>query len=84
MVDDLAGSFVNRLRSVRLTHGRTIDLPEITVEQFAQLLSVRPSTYTAYEGGELDPPASFLAFLRQKTNVDLNWLYCGDASDDDI
>ena len=79
MADDL-DTFANRLRSVRISYGQVIDLPAITAAQFAQLLGVRPSTYGAYERGDRDPPASFLASLRRRTSVDLNWLCCGDAS----
>ena len=78
MADDL-DAFANRLRSVRISYGQVIDLPAITAAQFAQLLGVRPSTYGAYERGDRDPPASFLASLRRRTGVDLNWLCCGEA-----
>ena len=71
-------SIGHRLRNVRAWHGQAIDLPGITAEQFAGLLGTRPSTYAAYERDERDPPASFLASLRGKTSVDLNWLCCGD------
>ena len=71
-------SIGNRLRNVRAWHGQTIDLPGITAEQFAGLLGTRPSAYAAYERDERDPPAFFLASLRAKTSVDLNWLCCGD------
>ena len=80
MADDLA-PFANRLRSVRISYGQVIDLPAITAAQFAQLLGVRPSTYGAYERGDRDPPASFLAALRRRTGADLNWLCCGDANE---
>jgi transcriptional regulator with XRE-family HTH domain len=83
MVDELAESsqFADRLRDLRISHGQAIDLPAITAQQFAQLVGDRSSTYGAYERGERDPPASFLASLRRRTGVDLNWLCCGDASE---
>jgi len=83
MVDESAeaSQIADRLRSLRTAHGQAIDLPAISAQQFAQLLGVRPSTYGAYERGERDPPASFLASLRRKTSVDLNWLCCGDVSE---
>jgi transcriptional regulator with XRE-family HTH domain len=80
MADDL-DNFASRLRSVRVSYGQVIDLPAVTAAQFAQLVGVWPGTYGAYERGERDPPASFLASLRRRTGVDLNWLCCGDASE---
>lgn len=48
--------------------------------EFAKLLEINPVTLSNYERGRRFPDVTILNVLREKTNVNLNWLISGDGT----
>ena len=63
----------NRIKELR-------ELSDISVQDIAQELNVDAKTYTQYETGEVDIPASFLYEIANKFQVDLSLLLTGEES----
>ena len=63
----------NRIKELR-------ELSDISVQDIAQELNVDEKTYTQYETGEVDIPASFLYEIANKFQVDLSLLLTGEES----
>ena len=63
----------NRIKELR-------ELSDITVQDIAQELNIDVQTYTQYETGEIDIPASFLYEIANIFQVDLNLLLTGEES----
>lgn len=51
---------------------------EMTVEQMADICSISPSEYSAYESGEKDIPVSILHCISQKCNIEMTVLLFGE------
>ena len=67
-MDELLQGFPERLQSLRQGKSRTV---------FAAEIGESESTLGNYERGTRVPTADFLARLKKKTNVDLDWLLTG-------
>ena len=63
----------NRIKELR-------ELSDISVQDIAQELNLDAKTYTKYETGEVDIPASFIYELANKFQVDLSLLLTGEES----
>ncbi|MBA4783386.1 MAG: helix-turn-helix domain-containing protein [Rhizobiales bacterium] len=51
-------------------------------EEFCQEIGMKPVTYGTYETGARKVPIEFLVLLRDKLEIDLNWLVTGDSATD--
>ena len=63
----------NRIKELR-------ELSDITVQDIAQKLNIDAETYTQYETGEVDIPASFLYEIANIFQVDFSLLLTGEES----
>ena len=63
----------NRIKELR-------ELSDVSLQDIAEELNVDVKTYTKYETGEVDIPASFIYEIANKFKVDLNLLLTGEES----
>lgn len=63
----------NRIKELR-------ELSDISVQDIAQELNIDAETYTQYETGEVDIPASFIYEIANIFQVDLNLLLTGEET----
>jgi len=63
----------NRIKELR-------ELSDISMQDMAEELNVDMKTYTQYETGEVDIPASFIYEIANKFQVDLSLLLTGEES----
>jgi len=61
----------SRIREMR-------ELSKVTAEEMAEHLKVPLETYTCYEDGKTDIPASKLIEIGQKLDIDMNLLLTGE------
>lgn len=55
------------------------ELKKLSQVEFADLLSVLPTTISKYERGEIKPSTDFLANLCRVFNININWLLTGQG-----
>jgi len=70
VIDMNARSIHNRLKLIRNTRG-------FSQAEFCRNLDVSKPAYVRYENGAREPKIKVLNILREKYNVDINWLLSG-------
>ncbi|EKE03528.1 MAG: hypothetical protein ACD_20C00191G0005 [uncultured bacterium] len=65
-------SIGNRLKQVRQNK-------KLTVEEFSQIVNIPARTLGGYEREERKPPLEFLEILKNKFNVNINWLLTSEG-----
>ncbi|HFE38236.1 MAG TPA: XRE family transcriptional regulator [Gammaproteobacteria bacterium] len=66
-------TFEERLRWVREKAG-------LSRKAFADVIGISDSNYARYEYGQVSPPHHFFIKLREKFNINIDWLLTGDGA----